>query len=273
MKACKPKRRGSCPPGYREADYGLMNRDGCVIGPRCVPWGPECPGFGAVPEVTLGRVVWPGGQYQITDEDVLWAGRAASYEGDGIAVLWAWTSRWASWGHSRFETLGGMIRGHSQPVNPKWIEGGQCCPEAREDCTSPCFVSDANPTGVSRYCPCRRVALDRRARAVSMPWEAIAGSLRTAVLDWATARATNPVPRATDFAAKPCLSPERQERRGIQLIYTLRNCFYSDTRARAWPKSYVTIQSEGRVAGDKTGNGWIWLAVASAVGYGIWRAA
>lgn len=222
-----------------------------------------------VPEVQLGTITWPGGEYTLTPNDLLWAARAAAHEGDHEAVLWCWTNRWVSWGHARFDTLAEMIRAHSQPVNPIWQRGGRCCPEANEDCTSPCFESEGNPTGESQYCPCSQVSLDRRERAVTLSWEQIASSLRDKVMKWATARLTDPVPRATDFAALPCQSWDTQRRKGIRKLYVLRNCFYGDTRALSWPANYVQIKLGDRVAGDRSN--WLVPVLLLGAGYGAWK--
>lgn len=218
----------------------------------------------------LGQISWPGGSYQIRRNDLIWAARAAAHEGDHEAVLWTWTSRWVSWGHRRYDTLADMIRAHSQPVNPIWLKGGRCCPEALEDCTSPCFVTSSNPTGVGGHCPCSTQALGRRARAIRLTWDQIARSLQTKVTDWATARLSNPVPKATDFAASPCLDFAAQQRREIKLLYVIRNCFYADKRSRFWPSQYVKIRMGDRVASDRGVNLFV-LGLIAAGGYAGWK--
>ena len=189
-----------------------------------------------------GQVVTKDGfRYQITEEDVLWAARAAQCEGGGEAshkaTLWTWTARFTLPNYRRrFRTLASLIRAHSQPVNPIWTRtGSKCAPGGRYHGTDYCSASK----------------LRRREACASRAWDSIAPGIREAVTKWATAKLPNPVPKAVDFASSSIGHSADDIEIARFSVPGARhsNVFYSESASRSRPANFVTIHQDGRVAG------------------------
>jgi hypothetical protein len=185
--------------------------------------------LGAAPSAPLAKIAWPGGEYQLTLDDVLWMARMARCEGGSApaASLWTLTQRFVAAGGDG--TLGGLARAFSQCINPRWADGGDLCA--------------ANPSR------CTEAQRARRAAAASIPWEQLpAGIQRTALL-WATASLPNPVPRATNFAAPAegasCIA------RGscARVVLEAGNWYLSTAASERWAADHVTMRLDNRVAG------------------------
>lgn len=198
------------------------------------------------------KIVAPGFRYQLTDEDILWAGRAAAHEGSHGAVLWAWAQRYTLPEMRQFGTLTEMMRAHSQPINPKWVRGGRCCPTALPDCTSPCSTSHP--------CPCSEAVLTRRDRAVTMPWSMLSSSLRNTVTKWATAQLPNPIPRAVDFAMRGSRVSS-----GLTKLFTIGdNDFFATSRTLSWDPNRIVMQKGEHIVGVG-GSNIIVFAIAALI--------
>jgi len=213
-----------------------------------------------------------GFRYQITDEDVLWAARAAQCEGGGEmghrATLWTWTARFLLPGYRRrFPTLAGLIRAHSQPVNPIWARAGSRC--------------GAGGSYAGRD-ECSEDKLRRREQCAQRSWESLSPNIRDVVTQWATAKLPNPVPKAVDFASSSIghsaddVEVARFRSPGSRYY----NVFYSEAASRARPTDFVTIHHEGRVAGPTLAGIWRaapFVGVAALVvaagfaGWAYWR--
>lgn len=199
--------------------------------------------LGTGPNPRWGRIITKDGwSYQITDDDVLWAARAAQCEGSGEdgekATLWTWTARFAMpQFRSRYRRLEDLIKAHSQPVNPIWTRTGDKCRPGGS------FHGD------TRFCSESQLA--RRELCATRPWDNVAPRTRATVEKWATARLPNPVPRAVDFAASTIgvQSGDREVARFRSGSSGPYNVFYSEERSRNLPTDYVQIQHEGRTAG------------------------
>lgn len=98
---------------------------------------------------TFGTVVGPNGfKREFETVDLEWAVkmifREAGSEADNMtewaAILWTTTSRWAS-GHFRRpeESYGAFIRRFSQPINPRWLQGGAFDPHPFTETTTEQF--------------------------------------------------------------------------------------------------------------------------------------
>lgn len=190
-----------------------------------------------------GQIVTKDGfRYQITEEDVLWAGRAANCEGGGEdgekAALWTWTGRFTLPSYRRrFRTLASLIRAHSQPVNPIWQRtGSKCGPGGQYH-------------GSARFC--NESQLQRRERCATTSWGSLKPSVRDSVTKWATAKLANPVPKAVDFASSSIghsaddVEVARFKSPGSRYY----NVFYSEAASRSRPADFVQIEHEGSVAG------------------------
>jgi len=192
-----------------------------------------------------------GLRYQLTDDDVIWAARAAACEGGGregpAATLWAWTQRFAAPNYRRnYPTLRRLVQAHSQPINPIWRrDGSKCRPGARYH--------------GSEHCAPHRLA--RRDRCAQMSWDSIPAHVRTQVEAWATARMPNPIPKAVDFAA----ASVRPQSTDI-LTYRRGNLFYVERGiSDRWDRDHVTMHMDGRVAGPSGLAGGAAGAVIAAV--------
>jgi hypothetical protein len=207
------------------------------------------------------KIVAPGFTYQLTANDVLWAGRMADGEGDSDArkVLWTMSQRFA--GLVRRGSFASFVRAYSQPINPKWQRDGICCAQGATGCParrSRSFYGEE---------PCSESRLARRDRMSTIPWDRLPAGVRRDVLAWAKAKAPNPVPHAVDFAA-PGLSSRKLARAslGLSLVTRGRNWFLANRTSRAWSRNHVTLQLNGRVA--KAGGGG--LLLLGTLGLAAW---
>jgi hypothetical protein len=167
--------------------------------------------------------------YQLTDEDVLWAARAAVFEGghDPADTLWTWTQMLATWRYKRYGTLKDIIRYQSQPVSPLWNRNGSKCEGARRQ--------NAN---------CADRLLARRDLAQSISWERLLarspGQMAT-VVKWATGKLRNPVPRAVDFAAPGVAAYFVRKNPGSIYVKRAGNHFIATADSKQWPANYFTM--------------------------------
>ena len=186
----------------------------------------------------VGKIIWAGGRKfaPITDEDLLWAGRAAARETDNsvagrAAVLWSWAQRMVWYldrgltttpcreQPNRPITLAWVIRCHSQPVNPYWRDRGTASQvRARQ------YLQSAAATWE---------ALERGAVLQPKP------NLKRDVYAWGRGEIPNPIPRLADFSAPG--QPDVPA--GAPVIHG--NAFMAETGRGGtdqWPDGYVTIQ-------------------------------
>ncbi len=193
--------------------------------------------------MSWGRIVTADGfRYSITDEDVLWAARAATCESSdpqsSLAELWTWTYRFATPNYRRtFPTLAALIRAHSQPVNPKWERDGEAC----------------GPGGRYAGAPvCDEALLARRERCRTTPYAALPAKIREITEAWARGKTRNPVPLAMDFAS----SSIGVQQGDVEVARFRGQVFYSEPQSRRLGPNFVTI--EGTSA-------WAWLGAAVLV--------
>jgi hypothetical protein len=224
--------------------------------------------LGSAPSGDWGQIVTKDGfRYQITDEDVLWAARAAQCEGGGEtgekATLWTWTARFALPNYrARYPTLTSLIRAHSQPVNPIWARGGSKCAPG-----TPYYGGDR----------CLESVFATREACAGRSWEAISARVRDAVTKWATAQLPNPVPKSVDFASSSIgvQSGDVELARFKSPTARHYNVFYSEAASRARPADYVTVEHEGRSAGGGADLSVVVpvvgaIGIAAAAGFAFW---
>lgn len=208
----------------------------------------------------LGRIVSGSYAYQITPADVLWLARSVHREGGSpAATIWTYLQRQAA--NHRRSSLASLVLSHSQPVNPDWRRDGEKCrpggPYAGQDNCSP------------------RLLDERDANAVR-PWEEIPQSIRDVVVAGVTARLSNPVPRATDFADQEVSQSFLRRNPGARLVLKAvasrcpRCNWYLDEGIVTSP---VFVELDGRRAGASSSAGLGTLLLAFAVGYGVFEAA
>lgn len=183
-----------------------------------------------------------GRSYTLTRDDLLWLGRSFTGEAGNlgrqeyIALCWCYAQRmmaferYRTWSRGEYETkFVKLVRLHSQPVNPNWMEGGRFC------------IPGGRGHGQDR---CSPEALARRARFSSLPWGSIRLEIRQAIIDWAEGRANNPIPKYIDFAGRSAevsdifIDPLQVTPRG--------NKFYKQRghASLSWPENYVRILFE-----------------------------
>jgi hypothetical protein len=203
------------------------------------------------------RIVRKDGRaYTLTQNDLLWAARAAKYEGGSPAAsLWAWAWRFMVNG-SGSGSFANLVRAHSQPVNPLWDEATD------EKCI-------ANPDR------CTPAALARRHEAATATWESLPRSITSLVTSWAEARVPNPAPRANNFAdaevSRYFLS--RPANAGATVVLRDGNWYIAERNTQALPADYVTIEHAGSIAGPvAAGGSLLFLGALGALGYAWWRA-
>lgn len=136
--------------------------------------------------ISAGR--WSGGSLPITDDDLLWAGRAAAGETSSaegqIACLWTWLQRaaWLAEGPGNVYcrgsdpkplTLTWVIRCHSAVVSEYWATQGDAARQARR----------------ARFQRAGWPELERESRGI-----------KTRVYAWARGELANPVSGLVDFS-------------------------------------------------------------------------
>jgi hypothetical protein len=196
--------------------------------------------LGAMPSGPWAEIVGKNGfRYRLTDADVLWAGRMVEGEGlpDAAMVLWSMTQRFTmlKW-RSSFTRF---IQAYSQPINPIWGRRGSKC------------VAGGAYHGKP---DCSESKLARRDRIATASWDQLSEIARRETLKWATADLSNPIPRATDFAAASLVRRKLDPRSrsydpNIELVARGLNWFVSKPASRRWDPAYVTMTLAGRVAG------------------------
>lgn len=226
-----------CPPGTARRTSTMQYADGTTRTTiKCMPLVPRA--LGAVPEVALAMITWPGSfdgvtrAYQLSLDDVLWMARMARCEGgtSPAASLWTITQRFVASGGNG--TLADFARAFSKCINPRWRIGGDLC--------------IANPV------QCAPDHDARRAAAASIPWEELPEDLQRTALLWATARLDNNVPKATNFG-----NPEESQaciERGScsRVVLDAGNWYMSTPASDRWATNYVTMRLGDRVAGSSS---------------------
>ena len=210
-----------------------------------------------------------GWSYQLTPEDILWLARSVDFEGgtSPASVIWTYAQRFALPDVRRnYPTLKGLVRAHSQPINPLWSRTGSKCA----------------PGGPYHGKPeCSEARLARRDRAASIPWEEISPRVRDLVIKFSRAELPNPVPRSVEFA-------QGSESRGdtvtgyigrnpaARVLLKAGNWFIGTARSLAWPDDYVTVRFESRQSSElppdmsltpDESNSILYLALAAGLGF------
>jgi hypothetical protein len=101
---------------------------------------------------------------------------------------------------------------YSQPVNPRWLAGGDKC---------------AGRT--SGYCDLEHTS--RRARIQGTPWAALPAHKTAAVLAWAAGRLPNPVPGAVDFADAATSTDWLERNPGARVLLRAGNWYMATARS------------------------------------------
>ena len=199
--------------------------------------------------------LYVGGQknYEITDTDILWLGRAAQGEGDDPrAIIWAMLQRFSLPSFRRaFPTLTGFVRAFSQPVNPRWMRGGDKCA----------------PTGSGYGTPdCAPELLDRRERHSAMSPTSFSPVVKAAIAALRKGALPNPVPKVVNFAARPRAQEYVATHPGSQLVGGI---YIITPESAQWPDGWVSLgpSSPWPIV---IGIGISTLAVGAA-GYMFWR--
>jgi hypothetical protein len=156
-------------------------------------------GRGAMPDgrspVTIQNRVMrgpTGATYTLTDDDLLWLGRAIYGEAGtrqrgGAAVAWAMAQNYMMTGpgggprFAALPTFTALLRAYCQPINPAWMDpnGPKC---------------QRNPAA------CTERHLARRRSISGMSWESLPQSVRNIVQAFAEGTLPNEVPGLTDWA-------------------------------------------------------------------------
>lgn len=179
-------------------------------------------------------------RYRLTSNDLLTLARSARKEGrrDVAQVAWTYAQRYVQL-HRTFDTFAGMIKAHSQPINPRWFPDGEFCrPGGRYHGTSHCAGAASRPANAS------------------IAWSDIEPQVRQEVAAWAACRTPNPVPRATDFRAQDAtaariLASSTTDFRLVQMgVPGVHNIYFSEGYSRAWPSGdFVRLEVDGRTVG------------------------
>lgn len=135
---------------------------------------------------------------KIDDDTALWIGRMCVGEGGmkcsrdkASAMMWALMQRWMLWDKKyRYLTYKALMLAFSQPINPRWAEGGD----------------KANKFKKTKFATPAR--LKRRKKISTMPWEKIPKRIRDAVIDFQNGKLFPPDilttidrPRITNWAS------------------------------------------------------------------------
>lgn len=150
--------------------------------------------------INPGTMISPdGSRYQLTRDDVLWAGRMLQYESGGdteqhaAEIIWIAAQRhfWLSGNSSR--TFTQTMQDFSQPINPAWRRNGDAC--------RPGALFNGRPNyATTDSCTERLLAL--RDEAATKPWSELSPIPKRIVEAFATGQLANPVTGITDFASQ-----------------------------------------------------------------------
>lgn len=222
-------------------------------------------------DIGLGKIKSKEGfEYQLTRDDLLWAGRMLFGESSSNigrkAVLWCMAQRLAWAGNRRRGAFKKLVKDYSQPINPKWrnevVEAGE------ESLVGHfCHPTRGTKRNEGRCGPDR---LARRMRVSTKQWDELPGSLQLVIKNWSEGHLANPVPGAVDFAQARATVGGRRVTTREQALARLRernlklvwdedgnpegsledsNAFYSRTDGRTtrrksseWPDGYVFIE-------------------------------
>lgn len=207
----------------------------------------------------LGQIRSKNGYvYQITPEDLIWLARSVQFEGgDHASTIWTYAQLQAK--RRRSASLAGLVRAHSQPINPLWESAS----------TSKCQQYPAR---------CTPAMLERRRRARTTPWSSLRSTVRSKVLAWARAELPNPVPRAVDFADQTVSEAFIRRNPGTQIVKRTGNWYLATPDVLDWPADFVTMHYQGRVAGPGSTLSPVVIAGTAAVlastafvGWAWWR--
>ncbi len=189
-------------------------------------------------------ILAPGVQYQLTDQDVLWAARAAAFEGGEPAdVLWTLTQRFVLRKPAHpDERFADFVLEFSQPINPDWSSSGSHC----------------RPAGTHYWTPsCDPERLVRREYARVIEWPDLLTEFpeaARATIAWANGELTNPVPRATNFASPSVAKAYLDRHPEAELLVQRGNWFISEGPARNWAPDHVSMLGQnGNAVATATG--------------------
>lgn len=168
-----------------------------------------------------------GWSYTLTEEDILWLGRATFAEGgDRAANVWTWLSRLA-----RFRspsTIADIVRTHAQPVNPRWARGGEFCGPGGQ------YV------GTEHCTEARLAARDAHVRRMPDQWD---DETRRVIALLRAGRLPNPVPGAIDFARRDVAEAFVARNPGTSIIRCAGNCYVADSVSSRWPAGWVRLDA------------------------------
>lgn len=179
--------------------------------------------------------------YRLNRSDVLWAARAAAFEGDPAEVLWTLSQRYAT-ARQHYRTFGDFVQAFSQPVNPAWRRDGSKC-------------RPGGPFHASVHCSEDR--LQRREHASSIGWWGLwrdHPEAAATTLQWASAQLANPVPRATNFAAPSVAQGYLSDHPGATVLLRAGNWFLIEPWSSSWGEDHVTMVGPGRA---QAGSRWV----------------
>ena len=197
-----------------------------------------------------------GFSYQLTPDDLLWLARAVQYEaGNHAATAWTYAQRLVM---ARGSSLKNLVLAHSQPINPIWRRDGEKC----------------RPGGTYYgRDECAESRLAARDQASSLPWTSVRPGVRDTIMKFATGRLPNPVPRAANFANAPVTQGYLSRNPASSVVLRDGNWYITERATNAWPADFVTIESDGRIAGPAVTVGTTVIGAVgfvAAVGFAWW---
>lgn len=201
--------------------------------------------------MTVGLITAADGwSYQLTPTDLDWLSREIANEGgrdDG--TLWTMAQRLYAL-RNTFSSMTSMVRAFSQPVNPRWLAGGDLCQAHPAQCTAAELAKRERAQDPNTTYPQQLAYVQR----------------------WAAGGVPNPVPRAIDFRACDAAARTLVSSGQATLVLSSGNCYVARDGSENWPADMVLV------AGTGTGAPWwtgplVGLGVALAAGVVAWVAA
>jgi hypothetical protein len=201
-----------------------------------------------------GTIVTSDGSfsYTVTDHDLVTMARSIRVESptDAPLIAWCYAQRYVMMRKNGWDgSLGAMITAFSQPINPIWFpDGSKCRPGGPYYGKQPCANAASRP-GHATY-----------------PWSRIALPIRQTVLDFASARLPNELPRGVNFRARDSATVSDS----LEYIpIGSRNRFFTDAASRAWPEDYVRIRWDGHTIGQAQPPWWAYMLTVIGAGGGV----
>ena len=186
-----------------------------------------------------------GWQYQLTASDLDWLSREIANEGgNDTATLWTMAQRLYAL-RAHFSSMTSMIRAFSQPINPRWLAGGDLCVAHPAQCTAAQQAKRASAQDPSTSYPVKLAFVQQ----------------------WAAGQVPNNVPRAIDFRACDAAAQQLVDTGAVTIVLSAGNCYMARDGSEQWPANFIRVAGAGEASGGGGAGAIVAFLLTLAVGY------